>query len=59
MTRAQGPKPAEIRLTVFECPKCGKRIEAMPSAEIRCKCGRPMERRKPGRQGARARAPSS
>lgn len=46
MTKAQGPKPAEIRLTVFECPKCGKRIEALPSSEIRCRCGRAMERRK-------------
>jgi transcription initiation factor IIE alpha subunit len=53
------PSPTERQLTVFECPKCGKRLQAMPSAEVRCKCGRPMERMKPGRQSARARAPSS
>lgn len=59
VARTQDPKPAEIRLTLFECPRCGKRIEALPSAEIRCRCGRPMECMKPGRPSARARSPSS
>lgn len=49
VTRTQDPKPAEIRLTAFECPACGRRLEALPSAQVRCKCGRPMERRRPAR----------
>ena len=60
MTRTRKPaEEARLVLAVFECPRCGKRLEALPSAEIRCRCGRPMERMKPGRQSARARSPSS
>lgn len=46
MTRNRDPKPGEVRLAVFECPGCGRRLEALPSSEIRCRCGRAMERRK-------------
>ena len=60
MTRTRKPaEEARLVLTVFECPACGKRLEALPSAEIRCRCGRAMERMKPGRPSARARSPSS
>jgi tRNA(Ile2) C34 agmatinyltransferase TiaS len=54
MTRNRDPKPGEVRLAVFECPGCGRRLEALPSSEIRCRCGRAMERMKPGRPSARA-----
>lgn len=40
-------KHSEATLVAFVCPKCGKRIEAMPSAVITCRCGRQMETEKP------------
>ena len=33
-------------LIVFRCPRCGRWLEALPSAEVRCKCGRAMMRKK-------------
>ncbi|OPZ47499.1 MAG: hypothetical protein BWY92_01769 [Firmicutes bacterium ADurb.BinA052] len=33
-------------LIVFRCPECGRQLEALPSAEVRCKCGRAMMRKK-------------
>lgn len=44
-------KQSESALVRFVCPKCGSRIEAMPSATITCRCGRQMEREKPGAKG--------
>ena len=32
-------------LVTFTC-QCGGRIQALPSAEVRCKCGRAMMRKK-------------
>lgn len=40
-------KQSESALVRFVCPKCGSRIEAMPSAAITCRCGRQMEAEKP------------
>jgi tRNA(Ile2) C34 agmatinyltransferase TiaS len=33
-------------LIVFRCPECGRRLEGLRSAEVRCKCGRAMMRKK-------------
>lgn len=47
-------------LIVFRCPRCGRWLEALRSAEVRCKCGGRMKgeciepRRR--RENARARA---
>jgi len=30
-------------LVPFECPQCGRRLAAVPSAVVRCKCGQVME----------------
>lgn len=30
-------------LIVFRCPRCGRWLEALRSAEVRCKCGQVME----------------
>lgn len=32
----------EDHMVTFTCPQCGCRLQALPSAEIRCKCGRLM-----------------
>ena len=32
-------------LVMFTC-QCGRQLEALPSAEVRCKCGRAMMRKK-------------
>ena len=38
--RIKGPA-----LVTFTC-QCGRQLEALPSAEVRCKCGRAMMRKK-------------
>ena len=37
--RIEGPA-----LVTFTC-QCGRQLEALPSAEVRCKCGRAMVRK--------------
>lgn len=34
-------------LVVFTCPNCGRRIEALGKAVVRCPCGRVMEKEEP------------
>ena len=33
-------------LIVFRCPECGRRLEALRSADVRCKCGGRIENAK-------------
>ena len=43
-----GEGMAEAHLSVYECPKCGKRTKALPRAVIWCPCGRKMKQKKAG-----------
>ena len=35
----EGPK-----LMTFVCPACGRKLKALPSAALWCRCGKPMKR---------------
>ena len=45
--RIEGPA-----LVTFTC-QCGRQLEALPSAEVRCKCGRMMAAEGTGCKGTR------
>lgn len=45
-------------LVMFTC-QCGRRLEALPSAEVRCKCGKQMVREADRATGKRLAAMSA
>jgi hypothetical protein len=36
--------PESLKLMTFVCPACGRKLKALPSAALWCRCGKPMKR---------------
>ena len=44
--------PGGPKLTAFVCLACGRKLKALPSAQVRCKCGRWMQHEQEREDGA-------